>query len=172
MTGLWLAGRFWSGFDPLLLADHLAHFLIKPFSFDPGAHGGFRPDGVCPYPVCRVPPVSCLLHRVDDCLARLVLGSAFTKLDRHLAVLLALEEADAGKVVFRDAEGIGGGYPFPLSNPVGEALAVCIGFGCWRFGRWCFGDLLWWWFLLIVDLVCVYVTYDPPVFMGPMINPY
>ena len=44
-------------------------------------------------------------------------GPAFAKLDRHLAVTLALEEADAGEIVAGDAERIGAGNPFPLSYP-------------------------------------------------------
>ncbi len=62
-------------------------------------------------------------------------GRPSPNLDRHLAVLLALEEAYTGKVVRGYSEWIGGGNPFPLPNPVGEARAVARGFGCRRFGN-------------------------------------
>ena len=73
--------------------------------------------------------------RVDDGLARLVLNAAFAKLDRHLAVLLALEETDAGDVIDGECRTDRGRDVFLLANPFGEALAVFVGF--WR--RW-FGD--------------------------------
>ena len=75
-----------------------------------------RSDGFQRYPR--------LLHPVDDSLARLVLRAAFTKLNRHLAVPLALKEADTGEIVGGDPKRIRGGNPFPLSDPLGEARAV------------------------------------------------
>ena len=48
-----------------------------------------------------------------------------------LAVALALEEADAGKVGKRDTKRIGGRWPFLLSYPFGEARLICTCF-CWR----------------------------------------
>src|SRR5581483_6934290 len=115
-----LEGHVLSRLESLLLADHLAYFLIKPFRFDTGAHTLNR---VCPYPVYRVPAVAPLLHLVDDGLAGLVLVTAIAKLDRHLAVLLTLEQPDAGNIVGCDAERIGNRRPFALSDAVGEAAA-------------------------------------------------
>jgi hypothetical protein len=120
----------------LFLPDHGAHFLVQPLGFDAGAHGGFRPQGVCPYAVCLLPHPPCIAQRVEDSPAGFLV-----KLDRHLAVLPALEKADAGKVVMCDAERIGSCYPLPLSNPFGKARGICLGFGCWGFGDCCAGIL-------------------------------
>ena len=122
---------------------------------------------MCPYPVCRVPPVPRLFHHVDDGLARLVLGPAFAKLDGHLAVLLALEEADAGKVVYGDAERDRGRLPISFVQPCRRSSGRLHWLRLLAVRR-----LTVWWFLLILGLVCVYVTYDPPVDMGAIINPY
>src|SRR5713226_1947978 len=113
MPRLLLERYFLFRLDALLLPNYVAHLLIDPFGLNPGAHGGIRPDRVCPYPVCRVPPVPCLLQHLDDGLAGLILGTAFTKLDGHLSVPFALEKADASNGVRGDAKGID--YPLPLS---------------------------------------------------------
>src|ERR1700732_4119418 len=43
-----LEGHFWSSFDPLLLPDHLADLLVKPFRFDASASGRVTSDRMCP----------------------------------------------------------------------------------------------------------------------------
>jgi hypothetical protein len=52
----------------------------------------------------------------------------------RLAVLLALEKTDAGKVVVSNTVGVGRRGKWPLlSNPVSEAPGVWFDIRCWRF---------------------------------------
>ena len=103
--------------DALFLADHLTYLLIKSFRLYSGGSGRFGADLVCPYSVSRIPPVAGILYPVDDGLAWLILLTPLAKFDGHLAVLLALQEADTRKVISGDLEGIGRLVSIFLAQP-------------------------------------------------------
>ena len=89
-----LEGNVLCGLDALVVADHLADFLVETLGVDPRGHGqiaahGFRPDNLS-----RIPAKARIFDLVED-----RLGGSFVEFKRHDPGLLVLKQTDARFVV-------------------------------------------------------------------------